>query len=399
MSKISIPFHDHRGTKMKIAMFTDTWLPTMDGVVSTIIQFRKSLENEGHEVYIFAPGKEDGVDPNDDHVFRFKGKTFKMYPEYRLPFYPSKRTHDLLAEKDIDIVHNHGVAFMGIKAMIASKFLDLPCVFNFHTKVTEAIHYYPVSLSDDLLKSLTWIYLRYLLRRSNAVIAPSEQAMKELKNECPNMRHSDVVAPGIDKDRYNKDVDGDLIREKMDLNGSNVLLHVGRISKEKNLDLILDALPILKEQNGNVKFLIVGDGPAKIYYERHVREKGLEDVVTFTGFVPEKHLPKYYAASDAFVISSRFETLGIVLIEALATGTVVAGIDHGVIPDIIDHGKNGFLFGDSKEDCAEKIALALENRDLVKDNRNGIDFDNKIAAKKLEKVYREAMRTKEERIL
>lgn len=383
---------------MKIGMFTDTWLPTMDGVVNTIIQFRKALENNGHEVFIFAPGEKDRVDPNDDHVFRFKGKTFKMYPEYKLAFYPSKRIHDLIVENDIDIIHNHGVAFMGIKAMVASKFLGLPCVFNFHTKVTEAIHYYPVNLSDDLLKRLTWIYLRYLLRRSNAVIAPSEQALNELKEECPNMRYSKAVAPGIDKDRYHRDVDGSQIRQQMDLDGSDVLIHVGRISKEKNLDLIFDSLPLIKNQNGNVHLLVVGDGPAKNYYQRHVREKGLGDYVTFTGFVPEEDLPKYYAAADTFVMSSRFETLGIVLIEALATGTVVAGINHGVIPDIINHGKNGFLFGDTKEDCAEKIAMALENRDMVMKNGNGMNFSNKTACKKLEKVYKEAIRTKEERI-
>lgn len=383
---------------MKVAMFTDTWLPTMDGVVNSIIQFRKCLEDEGHEVYIFAPGKKDRVDPDDDHVFRFKSKTFKMYPDYRLAFYPSKRTHDLLVEKDIDIIHNHGVAFMGIKAMIAAKFIDLPCVFNFHTKVTEAIHYYPVSLSDDLLKRLTWIYLRYLLRRSNAVIAPSEQALDELREECPNMRYSKAVSPGIDKDRYHKEVDGSQIRNELNLDGADVLLHVGRISKEKNLDLILNAMPLIKTQNGDVQFIIAGDGPAKEYYKQNVKEKGLEDYVTFAGFVPENKLPKYYAAADAFVISSKFETLGIVLIEALATGTIVAGIDHGVIPNIINHGKNGFLFNDNKGDCADKIAMALENRNLVKDNGNGINFSNKTACKKLEKVYEEAIRTKEERI-
>ncbi len=382
---------------MNIAMFTDTWLPTMDGVVNSIIQFRECLEEEGHDVFIFAPGKKTRVDPKDDHVFRFKAKTFKMYPEYRLAFYPSKKISDLLVEKNIDIIHNHAVAFMGIKAMVSAKLQKLPCVFNFHTKVTEAIHYYPVNLHDDLLKDLTWIYLRYLLRRSNAVIAPSKKALKELREKCPNMRYSEAVAPGIDKDRYHKNVDGSSIRNKMNLDGSDVLIHVGRISKEKNLDLILDALPLIKNQNGNIELLIVGDGPAKEYYERHVREKGLEDCVTFTGFVPEEELPKYYAASDAFVMSSRFETLGIVLIEALATGTVVAGIDHGVIPDIINHGKNGFLFTDDKKDCAKKIALALENRDMVKENGNGINFDNKTACKKLEKVYKEAIRTKEER--
>jgi len=382
---------------MKIGMFTDTYLPAMDGVVNSIIQFRKSLEQQGHEVFVFAPGEEDRVDSDDDHVFRFKSKSFSMYPDYRMAFYPNNRCHDLVHENDLDVIHNHAVAFMGIKAMIASKLLEVPCVFNFHTWVTDALHYYPVNLHEDLLTKLTWVYLKYLLRRSDAVIAPSKQTLNELRDICPKMCYSKAIAPGVDTHRYNSHIDGSSIIDKWDLEGSEVLLHVGRISREKNLDLILDALPLIRKKNGDVKLVVVGAGPAKEYYERHVEKRGLEDDVIFTGFVSEDDLPKYYAAADTFVISSKFETLGIVIIEALATGTVVAGIDFGVIPDIVKNGENGFLFKDDKKDCAKKILLALENKDMVKDNGQGVLFDNRRAGDKLVDLYKEAISIKEQK--
>lgn len=378
-------------------MFTDTYLPAMDGVVNSIIQFRESLEKKGHEVFVFAPGKEDRVDPEDDHVFRFKSKTFSMYPDYRMAFYPNNRCHDLVHEIDLDVIHNHAVAFMGIKAMIASKLLEVPCVFNFHTWVTDALHYYPVNLHEDLLTKLTWVYLKYLLRRSDAVIAPSGKTLNELREICPKMCYSRAIAPGVDTQRYNQNVDGSQIVERLGLEDSEVLLHVGRISREKNLDLILDALPIIKRKNGDAKLVVVGDGPAKEYYQKHVEQKGLEDTVIFTGFVPEDDLPRYYAAADVFVISSKFETLGIVILEALATGTVVAGIDFGVIPDIVKSGENGFLFEDDKKDCAEKILLALENRDMVKENGQGATFDNRRAGDKLVDLYKKAIEIKKQK--
>lgn len=390
--------YKHEVDEMKIGMFTDTWYPTMDGVVNSIIQFRKSLEDRGHEVFVFAPGKEDRVDPKDDHVFRFKSKTFSMYPDYRLAFYPSKRVNDLIIENDIDVLHNHAVAFMGIKAMIASRLLQKPVIFNFHTWVTDALHYYPVNLHDDVLTKLSWIYLKYLLKNSDAIIAPSKPTLNELQERCPDMSYSKAIAPGVDRTRYHQDVDGSSIIKDMGLEGSDVLLHVGRISKEKNLDLILNALPLIKEDNGDVQLLIVGDGPAKEYYEDHVEQKGLEDNVTFTGFVPEDKLPKYYAAADSFLIASRFETLGIVILEALATGTVVAGIDSGVIPKIVEEGKNGFLFKEDKTDCAHKIMSALENRDMVKENGGDIPFNNRMAGEELVDLYKKAIKKKKEKI-
>lgn len=383
---------------MRIGMFTDTWLPAMDGVVNTIVQFRKSLEKNGHEVFIFAPGEEDCIDPDDDHVFRFKSKRFTLYPDYRMAFYPSNRTHGLILEKNIDVIHNHAIAFMSVKAMIASKMLEVPCVFNFHTWVTDALHYYPVNLNESLLKRLSWIYLTYLLNRSDAVIAPSNQTLRHLKKRCPDIAYSEALAPGIDLHRYNPDVDGSEIRDELDLGDSEVIIHVGRISKEKNIDLVLDSLPLLKKHHPDVKMLIVGDGPAKDYYSDRVRKKGLRNTVLFTGFVPEKELPKYYACADAFVISSPFETLGIVILEALATGTVVAGLDHGVIPDIIKEGENGYLFHENVKSCAAKISQALNNKEIVKENGRPEEFDNDLVGGDLVELYKKARKIKWKKI-
>ncbi|MEF8835064.1 MAG: glycosyltransferase [Candidatus Thermoplasmatota archaeon] len=384
---------------MKIAMVTDTWLPTKDGVVNSIIQFRKSLEDLGHQVYIFAPGKKNKVSEKDNNVFLFKSKIFKPYPEYRMAIYPNGRTQKLLVEKNIDVIHNHGVGFMGIRALIASKLLDLPCVFNFHTWVTEAMHYSPLNLSNDLLKRLTWVYLRYLLRKSDAVIAPSKQTMKELKEKCPNMYHSAVVTPSIDRDRYNKYVDGETIRKKLGLDDNTLLLHVGRISKEKNLELIINSIPYIKKERPDVRLLIVGDGPAKSDLESLVAKKGLEDIITFTGFVPEEDLPKYYAAADAFLFASTFETLGLVMLEALATGTPVVGLDYGVIPEIIDPGNNGLLFDEDPKDCAEKTLKTLRSEKEINDNFiEGLPYDDLECGEKLEKVYETAREIRRKRI-
>ncbi|MCK4757040.1 MAG: glycosyltransferase [Thermoplasmata archaeon] len=378
---------------MRIGMFTDSWLPTRDGTVTSIIKFRESLELLGHDVFIFAPGDKTMVSPDDDKVFLFKAKTFKQYPDYKLPILPSKWKTDLILEHDIDILHNHGIAFMALKSMIGANLTDRPCLLNFHTWVTEAHHYYPVQLDEDLMVYLSWIYLKILIARSDGVITPSEAALKELKEKCPNMRYSNVVAPGIDGSTFNPQVNGSGIREELGLTDSDVLVHVGRVSREKNLELIFKALPQIKKEKPNIQLLVVGSGPDKEYYEKMVSDMKLQNMVKFTGFVPDEVLPQYYAAGDAFVLASPFETLGIVMLEALAMGLPVAGLNHRVIPDIINVGYNGHLFKNEPEDCARQILATLNNRDELKKNTTlGAEmFDNTESGKKLVQVYKDVI--------
>lgn len=384
---------------MRIGMFTDSWLPTRDGCVTSITKYREALTGLGHEVYIFAPGDKTGIDPEDDCVFRFKARTFSQYPDYSMALYPSKWKNDLIVENDIDILHNHGIAFMALKAMIGARLTQRACLLNFHTWVTEAPHYYPVNIDKDLMIRLSWIYLRSLIWRSDGVIAPSQAALDELGQKV-RMRHTDVVAPGVDGRAFNEKVDGSAVRERFGLVDTPLLVHVGRVSLEKNLELVLEALPHMKKVKQDIKLMVVGKGPAKEHYEMLAREMGLEDDVIFTGFVPDDELPEYYAAGDAFVIASPFETLGIVIIEALATGTPVAGLNHRVIPEVIRHGVNGFLFEHDPKDCARQALAAMDAGDDVRKNaiETARKYDNIEAGKKLLDVYKVAIDIKQNRL-
>jgi 1,2-diacylglycerol 3-alpha-glucosyltransferase len=375
---------------MNIAMFTDSWLPTMDGAIATILKFRDGLEKRGHKVYIFAPEDLTGQIKEDDRTFLFKATEFKRYPGYRLAFPLSKRKDQLIREHDIEMIHNHGVAFMALKGMTSSRFQKLPILTHFHTWVTEAIQYYPVNLDEELMENLSWKYLRILCQRSDGVATPSNNALQELRKRVPDMPYSDWIFPGIDTGVFNPGIGGQEIRDRHDLADSEVILHVGRVSKEKNLSLILDAMPRIKKSRPDAKLLVVGSGPARDYYMSQVKEKGLENDVIFTGFVSNEDLPKYYAASDTFAIASKFETLGIVMTEALATGTPVAGINHRVVPEVIQDGYNGHLFEDDPEDCARQILACLDAPDEMRKNaiESANRFDTDKCMDKLESIYK-----------
>jgi 1,2-diacylglycerol 3-alpha-glucosyltransferase len=375
---------------MRIAMFTDSWLPTMDGCVASVQKFRSGLEKRGHKVYVFAPEDKAHRAVEDDRTFLFKAREFPLYPDYRMAMSLSKRKDELLREHDIQMLHTHGVAFMGFKAMMSSRILKLPILLHFHTWVNEVSQYFPLNLDSKFMEKLFWLYLKPLCQRSDGVAAPSHNAIEELKKIVPKMAYTDWVFPGIETDQFNPNVKGDSVRQTHGLEGSEVILHVGRVSREKNLELVLDAMAILKKTRPNAKLLIVGNGPARGFYETKVRDMRLEDRVIFAGFVPGDDLPKYYAAADTFVLASKFETLGIVMTEALATGKPVAGINHRVIPDVIKDGYNGHLFESDAGDCAKKVALCLDAPDEMR--RNAVSsvsmFDTERCMKKLELIYK-----------
>ena len=375
---------------MNIGMFTDSWVPTMDGCVASVLKFREGLEKRGHKVFIFAPEDRNGKAIEDDRTFLFKAREFPQYPDYRMAISLSKRKDELLREHDIQMLHSHGVAFMGFKAMMSSRVLKLPYLLHFHTWVNEVTQYYPVNLNAAFMEQLFWLYLKPLCKKSDGVVAPSGNAIEELRKIVPGMAYTDWVFPGIETDIFNPGVNGASIREKHGLEDNEIILHVGRVSEEKNLGLVLDSMQILKKKRPSAKLLVVGNGPARELYMAQVKEKHLEDHVIFAGFVPNEELPKYYAASDMFVLASKFETLGIVMTEALASGKPVAGINYRVIPDIIKNGSNGYLFEENPQDCAEKIIACLDAPDEMRRNaqKSVSMFDTDSCMQKLESIYK-----------
>jgi 1,2-diacylglycerol 3-alpha-glucosyltransferase len=379
---------------MRIGMFTDSYLPTRDGVVTSLTTSRKILEAMGHEVFLFAPDDPRGKAPKENRTYYFPASEFSQYEGYRVAIYPATGLHDIIRENDIDVLHTHGVAFMGFKSMFASRFFKIPILLTYHTMITEAFHYMPWNLDENLMRRLMWVYLRHFLARADGVVAPTNAILAELEAKT-RLKYSAVIPTGVDLERFNPRGAGRAaVRERLGMGDSPMVLHVGRVAKEKNLETIIESLPSVLRRHPDAKLVVAGDGPARRRCEMLVHSKGLERSVVFAGFVPDADLPGYYSAADAFVIASKFETQGIVVMEAMASGLPVAGINYRAIPEMIRDGENGYLFDESADGCAGAVCRALDAPAAVRKSavETASRFEERACTKMLIDTYEELIK-------
>lgn len=377
---------------MKIAFYTETYLPNKDGVVTSILTFRKSLENMGHEVYIFCAGDRKAKRENKDpRVFYHISAPFQPYPTYKIALFPFL-SYTKIKDLGVDVVHSHGMASMGIAALEAAKTQKKPLVGTFHTLIPEATHYLSKRpIIKKTAEKFAWRYLKWYYNNCDATIAPSV-VIKEMLEEH-GVENVKVIPTGIDIQRFNTNVSGEALRKRLDLGSKKIVLTLGRLVLEKNLDVLINSALLILEEVPECKFLVVGEGPAANYYKKLIRKNGLEKWFLFiNAIVPYDEVPSLYAASDLFVIPSKFETQGLVVLEAMACGKPVVGADYLALKEIIRDNYNGAKFSpDSPEDCAEKIIMTLKNKDKFKENarKTAEAFSTEKCANKLVKLYEE----------
>jgi 1,2-diacylglycerol 3-alpha-glucosyltransferase len=380
-------------------MFTDTYLPARDGVVTSILTTKEELERLGHRVTVFAPDTDPPTGPCADVVY-VRSLGFKRYPGYRVPMFPTNKC-ELLDELDIEVIHSQGLLFMALRSMFAGRSLKLPVVTTFHTMVTDAAKYYNFTpFPDWMVDHLMWTYLRRLLQRSEAVIAPTAAIEKELWKYAPRMRRVDVIPTGVDSSRFCPDNDGSAVRGRYGAEGKRVILVLGRIAWEKNMDLLLQGFALLNKDDPDTVMMIVGEGPAKEHYMQVARDLGVAGRTVFTGFVPDGDLPGYYAACDVFTIASKFETQGLVVLEAMATGKPVAGINYRAVAEIIHDREDGFLFEETPEDWVRAVKLALGASSSLRENarRRSEQFSIAEATRRLVEIYNYSIHSKRKRV-
>ena len=377
---------------LKVGFFTDTYLPNVDGVVSSILSFRKELEARGHEISILASGTEEDEKGNlDDDVFFFKSVKFPPYPQYKIALFPFNAAK-IAKEENLEIIHSHAIASMGLAAIGAAKELNLPLVGTFHTMVPRAGMLFSRSeITKEIFSKMAWRTIREFYRPYDIVTSPTE-TIRKMMNEN-GIANVEVVPNGIDAKKFSPKNNGKYFREMLGIaKNERMVLTAGRISDEKNVDVIVKAAKeVLKEENA--KFVIMGDGPAKQAIAKLVKEEGLEKKVVFVGFVKDFEVPYFYAATDAFVTASTFETQGLALLEVMASGKVCVGADALAIPELLN-GRNGFLFeAGNSEACSEAIlkALSLEGskkREMERRARNtALNYTIKKSTDRLLKAY------------
>ena len=374
---------------MKIAMFVDSFHPTVDGAVVAMELAAGGLEKRGHEVIVLAP-EVNPIPVTTRPVHYLPSIEFKSYSGYRVVISPSDMLEHLRRER-VDIIHSHGIASMAILSLTAARALKLPHVLTFHTMANEAVKYYsPIGINPEIMQKMVWIYLRNLLKRPEIVIAPSAPIKEELEMNAVRMKSCEVVPTGVDCTRFSPERYDKRVLDKYGLTGKRALLHVGRLSPEKRLDIVLKAVAELEPREPELRLLVVGKGPSADEYKRMAKDLGIKDKVVFAGFLPDEELPIAYASCEALVIASTFETQGLVVLEALASGTPVAGIRYRAIPEFVHEGKNGCLF--EPDTCADAIHRCLRRSEsmMLDAVASAREYSIEACTARLEKAYEHA---------
>jgi 1,2-diacylglycerol 3-alpha-glucosyltransferase len=324
---------------LRIAYFTDTYLPNTDGVVSSIKLVTEYLHKYGHEVYVFCPsGIEEG-----DYTIPISSKKYQKYPQYKVSF-PSFEIIPRLKEINPDIIHVHTPVTIGLTGLYLGKILNIPTVITYHTRLDSYMWYIRSKKDDRFIDIFTeWLY------NQCPVIAPSKsirQLLKDKRVETP----IDIIPNPVNLK---------LTNVKKEPNHTPLLLHVGRICREKQIDLILKAFrKILRKQKAYL--LITSSGPDEERLKRYVKELKIDEKVTFTGYLTIDELHKVYLKSDILIAASNTETQGLVVLEGMSSGCAVIARNAPGFMDIVKDGVNGLLF-DTEKELVEKVIYLLRD--------------------------------------
>ncbi|MCD5416444.1 glycosyltransferase [Candidatus Bipolaricaulota bacterium] len=339
---------------MRIGLFSDAYLPEISGVTTAVHWLKEELERLGHEAYIYAPAYK-GFRDKEEHLFRFRARRFIFHKASRVALPYSRKA--ARSFKRLDIVHSHTPFSLGLVAVGAATLSRIPHVHTYHTHLLESRHYLP--LSSLLPERETEKIIAAFCNRCAVVTAPS-LPFKEKLVEYGVHRPIHILPSGVNLSLFRKEQAWEP-RQKLAIPaGATLFLYAGRLAMEKNLPFLVRAFARLHEEDREAVLVIAGDGPKRKELEDQVEKSGLSKAVRFAGFLAHPQLIDLYRAADLFLFSSKAETQGLVLLEAMAGGTPVVAIGELGVLDIVCDGING-LFAPEEEKRFARIALDLMN--------------------------------------
>lgn len=345
---------------MRIAMFTNNYKPYIGGVPISIEHLAAALRERGHEVYVFAPTyKEQKEEP---YVIRYPSFPMSI-AKAPVPDVLTRLFEKKVRELDIELIHVHHPAIVGNMALYLKKKYGLPVVFTYHTRYEQYLHYVKPLERIERYTGVIEKYLEYFCRKCDMVIAPTPGIREYLLKRNPTARVR-VMPTGIPRSSFLPDFEKvKMLQGRYRTDVDYLFLTVSRLAKEKNLIFQLEGLSLLKERlqkKGRAfRHLIIGEGPQRKELEEKIRQLGLEENVVLAGNVPNQEMKDYQAAADAFLFTSKSETQGIVVLEAMAAGNPVVAVDATGVRDVVENGVNGFLCPENAADWADGVCRLL----------------------------------------
>jgi glycosyltransferase involved in cell wall biosynthesis len=350
-----IVLEDYPATRpsLRIAVVTETWPPEVNGVAMTLAKLVQGLSHRNHDVQLIRPRQTKTESPLNDSSLEevlMRGMPIPRYPELKLGL-PSKKTLvKTWTLRRPDVVHIATEGPLGWSALQAAKVLKLPVTSDFRTNFQSYSKHYGVGW----LRKPIVAYLRKFHNATACTMVPTRELMRTLsENGFANLK---VVARGVDTKLFNISKRDTSLRISWGATeNTKILISVGRMAPEKNLDQVLKTYEALKHTDQAFKLVMVGDGPLRSQFQQRYPD------IIFPGMLSQSNLAAYYASSDLFVFPSQTETFGNVTLEALASGIPVLAFDCAAARDWVQTGINGWLVAESNPEGFAAQAVDIFN--------------------------------------
>lgn len=334
---------------MNIGIFTDTYFPQINGVATSTMILFEELRKNGHNVYIFTPN-DVGVDKNERYIYRLPSMKFVFSRNHRMTLMCPPKILLTFRKLKLDIVHTQTEFSMGLLGKMVAEYYDIPLVHTYHTMYEDYVHY--ILHGHLITKKGAHKFSKVFCNSCDYIITPSAKTKIALEDYGVKKPLS-IIPTGLYLDKYlrKKDIFQtlELKKELGILENEKVVLVLGRIAKEKSIDVVINAFSKVINKVDNCKLLIVGDGPYLKELKKMVAKMSISDKVIFAGFVANNIIDEYYKLGDLFITASTSETQGLTYIEAMASSLpVIVKKDLSVTNVVIDS-VNGFVFSKDSE--------------------------------------------------
>lgn len=338
---------------MRIGIFTDTYPPYINGVSTSISMLERALKKKGHQVFIVTVNPENMTYKYEKNIIRIPGIPTGIY-DYRLTGIYPIRAIKTIKRWNLDVIHTHTEFGIGTFARIIAKQLNIPLVHTYHTMYEDYVHYITKGYFNDTSKKIVEHLTKfYCDKTAKELIVPTKKAYDLFKEKYKVDKNVHIIPTGIEIEKfYKENINKDKLeklKQKLNIENDFIILYIGRLGEEKNVDFLIDNQEYFAKNNKNVKLLIVGDGPDIKKYKAKTKKLKLENNIIFTGKVPYNEIQYYYNLGNVFVTASTTETQGLTVIEAMAASLPVVCIDDESFRNTVVNNLNGYLFNNKKE--------------------------------------------------
>ncbi|MBR4261901.1 MAG: glycosyltransferase [Bacilli bacterium] len=358
---------------MRIGLFTDTYPPFINGVSTSVLMLKKALEKQGHQVYVVTVNNEDLKYRREENgtVLRIPGIPIGIY-DYRLTGIYPVRAINTIRKWKLDVIHSHTEFGIGTFARVFAKQFNIPLVHTYHTMYEDYVHYITKGYFNKSSKKIVeYLTMFYCNTTANALIVPTKKTYDLFKEKYDYNKAIHIIPTGIELDRfYLENMNEEMIKKINKQYGFKkndfIIIFVGRIAQEKNIEFLLDAHLDLVKKHKNIKLVIVGDGPDASRYKEFIKEHSMENNIIMTGKVPYDEMPSYYHLADVFTTASLSETQGLTVIEAMAASLAPICINDECFRNVITNDLDGKIF-DDKQGYIDSILDLYEDHKKLED--------------------------------